>query len=197
MGADDELLGCSHLRAQRGHSRLTQYQELKLITWPRDGRSRPSAASTLHAKRYFMKTRREVIQAVAAISLGALYPYQGLAHARGEDAGIKFGAQTNAWAIDPQKPDSFFEVLRQVKQIGYDGFETGFLNLSSSFDAPVETAQRIASTGLTFFGIHIFLPPDKWDGVTRLPPSALYEKVVARGRRPGRASADPERCASG
>jgi inosose dehydratase len=128
-----------------------------------------------------MKTRRELIQAVAAVSVSALYPCRGLANARRQDARIKFGVQTNAWAIDPQKPDSFFEVLRQVKQIGYDGFETGFLNLSSSFDAPVETAQRIASTGLTFFGIHIFLPPDKWDGVTRLPPSALYEKVAHGG----------------
>jgi inosose dehydratase len=128
-----------------------------------------------------MKSRREIIQAFAALSLGALSPIRGLADVRGKDNKIKFGAQTNAWAIDPQKPDSFFEVLHQVKQIGYDGFETGFFNLRSSFDAPAETAQRIAATGLTFFGIHIFLPPDKWDVTTRLPPSVLYEQVAHGG----------------
>ncbi len=128
-----------------------------------------------------MKSRREIIQAFAAVSLGALSPFRGLADGREKDSGIKFGAQTNAWAIDPQKPDSFFEVLHQVKQIGYDGFETGFLNLRGSFDTPAETAQRIAATGLTFFGIHIFLPPDKWDAITRLPLSGLYEKVAQGG----------------
>jgi inosose dehydratase len=131
--------------------------------------------------RSFMKSRREFIQAFAALSLGALSPLRVRAEVRGKETRIKFGAQTNAWAIDPQKPDSFFEVLQQVKQIGYDGFETGFVNLRSSFDAPAQTAQRIAATGLTFFGIHIFLPPDKWDAITRLPPSALYEKVAHGG----------------
>jgi sugar phosphate isomerase/epimerase len=100
-----------------------------------------------------MKSRREVIQAFAAVSLGALSPIRGLADAKGKDPIIKFGAQTNAWAIDPQKPDSFFEVLRQVKQVGYDGFETGFFNLRGSFDDPAETAQRIAAIGLTFFKV--------------------------------------------
>jgi inosose dehydratase len=128
-----------------------------------------------------MKSRREVIQALAAVSLSALSRFRGLADVRGKDTAIKFGAQTNAWAIDPQKPDSFFDVLHQVKQIGYDGFETGFFNLRGSFGAPADTAQRIAATGLTFFGIHIFLPPDKWDGTTRLPPSALYKQVALGG----------------
>ena len=66
---------------------------------------------------------------------------------------LHFKAKENAWAIDPQKPDSFFEVLRQVKQVGYDGFETGFFNLRGSFDDPAETAQRIAAIGLAFFKV--------------------------------------------
>jgi inosose dehydratase len=128
-----------------------------------------------------MKSRREIIQALAAVSLGALSLVRGLADLREKDPQIKFGAQTNAWAIDPQKPDTFFDVLQQIKQIGYDGFETGFFNLLGSFDAPTATAQRIAATGLSFLGIHIFLAPDKWDVTTRIPPSALYEKVAHGG----------------
>jgi inosose dehydratase len=128
-----------------------------------------------------MNSRREVLQTLAALSFGALLPQRAAAGVRGKDTRIRFGAQTNAWAIDPQKPDSFFEVLQQVKQIGYDGFETGFRNLSDSFDAPSETRKRIAATGLTFFGIHIFLAPNQLDSVSRLPPSDLYQKVARGG----------------
>ncbi len=147
------------------------------LRWRRPRKRVRRVESRIH----FMKSRRQIIQALAAVSLGALSPFRGLADVRGKDIGIKFGAQTNAWAIDPQKPDSFFEVLHQVKQIGYDGFETGFFNLRGSFNASAETAQRIAATGLNFFGIHIFLPPDKWDVTTRLPPNVLYEQVAHGG----------------
>jgi inosose dehydratase len=128
-----------------------------------------------------MKNRREVIQTLAALSLGAFLPHRGAADVHEKKPKIQFGAQTNAWAIDPQKPDSFFDVLNQVKQIGYDGFETGFRNLSSSFDAPSVTKQRIAATGLTFFGIHIFLFPPQLDPASKLPPRDLYQQVARGG----------------
>jgi len=98
---------------------------------------------------------------------------------------IRLGAQTNAWTIDPGNPDSFFSVLAQVKQVGYAGFETGFINVSKSFDAPQQTAEKIRSSGLDFIGIHIFLPPDKWDPQTHLPPATLYEKVARGGKALG------------
>ena len=132
-----------------------------------------------------MITRRALVQAVATLSAGAgaasLFPGQAMGDAPAKSTAIKFGAQTNAWAIDAQKPDSFFDVLSQVKSIGYDGFETGFRNLISSFDAPADVARRIAATGLTFFGIHIFLPFEQQDAATRLPPATLYEKAGRGG----------------
>jgi len=94
---------------------------------------------------------------------------------------IQLGAQTNAWPIDPKDFDSFLAVLDQIKKIGYAGFETGFFNLVSEFDAPETARRRIADTGLTFFGIHIAIPFDKDDQVTRLPPASLYEKVARGG----------------
>ena len=105
---------------------------------------------------------------------------------RGANSGtIRLGAQTNAWAIDPKQPASFFSVLSQIRQVGYTGFETGFFNLIGSFDAPQQTAERIRSTGLDFIGIHIFLPSDKLDAKTYLPPASLYEKVARGGRALG------------
>jgi sugar phosphate isomerase/epimerase len=91
------------------------------------------------------------------------------------------GGQTNAWAIDPRNFDSFLAVLEQIKQVGYAGFETGFLNLLPEFEATEAARSRIAGTGLAFFGIHIFLPPDKVDQSTRLPGATLYQKVAHGG----------------
>jgi inosose dehydratase len=94
---------------------------------------------------------------------------------------IRLGAQTNAWPIDPAHFDTFLGVLSQIKQVGYTGFETGFLNLRSHFNAPEPARRSIASSGLTFFGIHIFLPPERWDPTTHLPPTALYQEVARGG----------------
>ena len=94
---------------------------------------------------------------------------------------MRLGAQTNAWAIDLQNLDSLLAVLSEIKRIGYAGFETGFINLIHQFDAPGDARRRIAEAGLVFTGIHIFLPPEKWDPVTKLPPASLYEKVAHGG----------------
>jgi inosose dehydratase len=104
----------------------------------------------------------------------------------GKAAGtIQFGAQTNAWAIDPKNLDSFFSVLNQIKQVGYAGFETGFFNLINDLDSPHQAADRIAATGLDFIGIHIAIPFDKTDPATHLPPASLYERVAHGGKALG------------
>ena len=96
-------------------------------------------------------------------------------------SGIKLGAQTNAWAIDPNHFEGFLNVLGQIRSIGYSGFETGFLNLSKQFQSPEQARSAIAKTGLTLFGIHIFLQPEKLDPITKLPPASLYEGVAHGG----------------
>lgn len=95
--------------------------------------------------------------------------------------GIRLGAQTNAWPIDPARLDSFLGVLNQIKQVGYAGFETGFLNLRPYFNSPEPARSGIKGSGLTFFGIHIFLPPERWDPGTHLPPATLYQEVARGG----------------
>jgi inosose dehydratase len=97
------------------------------------------------------------------------------------DSSIKLGAQTNAWSIDPTRFDTFPGVLSQIRKIGYTGFETGFLNLRGQFESPESARTSIANTGLTFFGIHVFLPPERNDPATKLPPASLYEEVGRGG----------------
>jgi len=94
---------------------------------------------------------------------------------------IQLGAQTNAWAIDPTHFDTFLGVLDQIKKTGYAGFETGFLNLRPQFKSPEAARSSIAKSGLTFFGIHIFVPMERMDPATHLPPVALYEEVAHGG----------------
>ncbi len=95
--------------------------------------------------------------------------------------GIHFGAQTNAWRIDPQDFHSFLAVLDQIRQVGYAGFETGFANVRQQFPHAAEARQRIAGTGLNFFGVHIFLPPDRYDPKAKIAPASLYEQVAVGG----------------
>lgn len=109
----------------------------------------------------------------------------GVGQASEHNKNIQLGAQTNAWAIDPKNLDSFLAVLQQIRQVGYAGFETGFFNLINQFDSPSEAAERIAASGLTFFGIHIAIPFDKTDPATHLPPASLYERVAKGGRALG------------
>jgi inosose dehydratase len=94
---------------------------------------------------------------------------------------IRLGAQTNAWRIDPTRLDTFLGVLAQIKEVGYAGFETGFMNLRPYFNSPGSVRHSIAESGLAFFGIHIFLSPDRWDPATHLPPVALYQEVARGG----------------
>jgi sugar phosphate isomerase/epimerase len=130
-----------------------------------------------------MITRRQLVSGIAAAAAGAGITPR-LSRAWGErtnGSAIKLGAQTNAWAIDPKRFDTFLGVLDQIRSIGYDGFETGFLNLAQQFGSPEQARASIANTGLTFFGIHIYLPQNRIDPATKLPPSSLYEGVARGG----------------
>jgi inosose dehydratase len=124
-----------------------------------------------------MMTRRQLIQNSAFMAAGC-----GLAPGwAAATPGIRLGAQTNAWAIDPARLDTFLSVLHEIKQVGYSGFETGFFNLRPYFNSPEPARSSIAGSGLTFFGIHIFLPPERWDPATHLPPAPLYQEVAHGG----------------
>jgi inosose dehydratase len=129
--------------------------------------------------------RRTFLQAATA---AVLMPTIGHSCALGgaTPAGsIRLGAQTNAWPIDSNDLQSLLSVLGQIRQVGYTGFETGFRNLANEFSAPEEAAAKIRATALEFVGIHIFLPPDKLDQATHLPPASLYEQVARGGKALG------------
>lgn len=85
------------------------------------------------------------------------------------DPHIRLGCQTNAWPVDPAKPQTLFASLRAIRELGFIGFETSFRNIMPL--ANEEPVFRGEQHGLTFFGAHIFL--HEYDKETRLPSLAL------------------------
>lgn len=92
---------------------------------------------------------------------------------------IQLGTQTNAWTIDPNPIETFYSVLDRIRDLGFKGFETGYRKFQSATENLSAVRARLESTGLTFFGIHIFL--GEYDGTTKIAPEALYSKVVDIG----------------
>ena len=131
-------------------------------------------------------TRRGVLKALAALTAvgveSSLAPARILAETGSVPAGIRFGVQLNAFPIDPKRFDSFLDALATVKQIGYQGFESGFRLVSEQFGNPAPARRRIEQTGLTFFGVHIFLPSfEMYDANTRIAAPSMYEPVARGG----------------
>lgn len=128
------------------------------------------------------RTRRQVLQALGMVAAGATAASLPLPAIGAEvPPGIHFGVQLNAFPIDPSRFQSFLNVLGQVKQVGYQGFESSFRNLSPQFAHPDPARRSIEQTGLTFFGIHIFFPNPQYDQTTRIAAPQVYEPVARGG----------------
>ena len=124
-------------------------------------------------------SRRTIVKGLAcsgAIGAFGIAPSKlaGQSSTRGR---YKFGVQLNAFPIDPKNFSTFLEALHEVKRIGYDGFESGFRFVSGQFASPPNARREIEATGLTFFGVHIFLNTPMYDPVTTVAPTSLYEEV--------------------
>jgi len=128
--------------------------------------------------------RRQVLKALGTIAAGSLAPLGSariLAEGGDAPAGIRFGVQLNAFPINPVRFESFLDTLAAIKQIGYQGFESSFRNVSAQFDNPGPARQWIGQTGLTFFGIHIFFADPLYDKATRIAAPSVYEPVARGG----------------
>lgn len=130
-----------------------------------------------------LTSRRTLLKGLSALAASEVIPAMQAAppvvKTRNVPAGIHFGAQTNAWAISPHNFSSLTGVLKQIHQIGYTGFETSFLNVEGQFSSAHEARRKIEKSGLTFVGVHIYLPHRLYDPSTNLPPAFVYERVAA------------------
>lgn len=118
-----------------------------------------------------MISRREFLAAPLAVASTA-----ALISAAPKSGGVKIGCQTNAWRIDPNNFDSLLTVLGKLKELGYEGYETGFRNVQGQFENAVTARKQLEKFGLKFLGCHIFL--DEYDPETRIPPIELIQKIA-------------------
>jgi sugar phosphate isomerase/epimerase len=93
-------------------------------------------------------------------------------------AGPHIGSQTNAWPLKPGDFPAFLGVLREIKAIGFEGFETSFRNVQGQYADAAPARASLAESGLAFFGVHIFL--NEYDSRTRVAPMDLV-KATADG----------------
>jgi inosose dehydratase len=133
----------------------------------------------------YIRSRREILETLGFAALSSLAAPLSHAEKAPREPKIKFGVQLNAFPIDHDHFDTFMTALTQVEQLGYEGFESGFANVMAQFAAPDEARQKIEQTGLTFFGIHIFLPTPQYDPQTFIAPASLYEPVARGGKSLG------------
>ena len=97
--------------------------------------------------------------------------------------GVRVGCHTNAWPVDPKNTESLMAVLGTIKALGFEGFETGFLNLRSQFAKPDATYDRLKKTGLRFLGIHVSL--SRYDPQTFIGSAGLLQEVAEGGKALG------------
>ena len=115
-----------------------------------------------------MMSRRALLQGAPVAALAAK-----------SVATVHAGCQTNAWPIEPSDLNSLLHVLGVMKQIGFEGFETGFRNLQGQFAQPAAARVSLKQSGLRFFGIHIFLL--SYDKQTSIAPWDLLKQVADGG----------------
>ena len=117
-------------------------------------------------------SRRDFLSCLPAGALITALPRSSAA------AAPPLGCQTNAWPLKPGDFPAFLAVLREMKAIGFEGFETSFRNVQAQYADPAPARASLAGSGLAFFGVHIFL--NEYDPRTRVAPMDLV-KATADG----------------
>jgi inosose dehydratase len=120
-----------------------------------------------------MISRREILASLPVAALSPVFLQAGQ-----KATSVRIGCQTNAWRIDANNFEgSLLPVLRKLKELSYEGFETGFRNVQGQFANASTARKQIEQTRLKFLGCHIFL--DQYDPQTRIAPMDLIQQVAA------------------
>jgi sugar phosphate isomerase/epimerase len=99
--------------------------------------------------------RREFLAGTAVFAAGA----------RGTAKAPRPGCQANAWNLDPAHFDLLLTAVREMKELGFEGFETNLRFLQPQLNRLQEARAELDSIGLQLVGAHASLPD--------------YEKLVA------------------
>src|SRR5437870_8280884 len=88
--------------------------------------------------------RRELVLA----SLAALADVQARSR-------IRIGCQTRAWGSPLRDRAQLLSALSELRELGYEGFETNYASLAESFANPEPARVEIARRGVPLIGLHM------------------------------------------
>jgi sugar phosphate isomerase/epimerase len=68
------------------------------------------------------------------------------------------GCQANGWNLDPAKFDLLLTAIKEMKELGFQGFETNIRFFDVQMGKVAETRAKLDELGLEFIGAHSGLP---------------------------------------
>jgi len=80
------------------------------------------------------------------------------AKVQGAPRGLRAGCQANGWNLDPAKFDLLLTAIREMKELGFEGFETNIRFFEPQLGKVAETKAALQAIGLEFVGAHTGLP---------------------------------------
>ena len=94
-------------------------------------------------------SRRSVLVGAAGVFTAAL---------KGSSNAPRAGCQANAWNLNPAHFDSLLTAVREMKELGFEGFETNIRFLQPQLDRVKEARAQLDAIGVEFVGAHTSLP---------------------------------------
>ena len=92
-------------------------------------------------------------RSLLAASAGILLP-----HRPARDKAPRPGCQANGWNLDPAHFDMLLTAIREMKQLGFQGFETNLRFVEPQLDRVSEAKAQLDRIGLEFIAAHTNLP---------------------------------------
>src|ERR1051326_7654083 len=64
------------------------------------------------------------------------------------------GCQANGWDLDPNRFDLLLTAIREMKELGFEGFETNIRFVQPQLQRAAEARAALDAIGLEFIGAH-------------------------------------------
>lgn len=87
--------------------------------------------------------------------------------AHGASKGPRPGCQANAWNLDPARFDLLLTAVREIKQLGFEGYETNLRFLHPQLGRVREARAELEGIGVEFVGAHTNVPNYESSGLER------------------------------
>lgn len=98
-------------------------------------------------------SRRSLLAGAAGAAAAGLAPF-GFGAAKGP----RPGCQANAWNLDPNRFDLLLTAIKEMKELGFQGYETNIRFVEPQLGRAAEARAQLDGYGLEFAGAHTNVP---------------------------------------